>query len=136
MLALHRFVDVYTMEHEKLLQLARSSSPATTVKGLLNSGDKTALEYLQNQLDELEVLSTGARMQIYDVNVIYQVARSMILQLWERSTNYRADLRTGKSDTRPAQGSAYEHCKWLAGELSAKLEGGPVQLDGTLPPIG
>ena len=128
------FIEKYTEQHAVLVGLARQE-PARTVKQVIASGEKRALEAMQDQLDALEVLSIGARMQIYDINVIHQVARSVILQLWDRSTAYRNDLRDGGLDPRPAQKSAYEHSKWLRDEIDRRNEGGPVQLDGTLPPI-
>lgn len=132
--ATERFIKTYSKHHAILLKLARAES--RTVKEIVASNSKgEPMEALQEQLDALEFLSLGARLGIFDVNVIEYMVRSVIMQLWDRSTSYRSDLINGRQDTRPAQPTAYEHSKWLHDELEKKQTQGFALLDGTLPQI-
>lgn len=137
MAAVIRFDVVYDTHHRVHLRLAREKG--INVKQLLARDLETETEAktaLQRQLDAMEMLGLGARTEIFDLSVIYEAARSVINQLWDRSTQYRTDIWNGTLDKRPPQPSAYEHAKWLHDEMDKKHNGGPVRPDGAMPPIG
>lgn len=135
MRATERFIQTYSVQHDALLAIARGEGKVVKDIIVVSKLEGKPMEALHEQLDALEILSVGARLQIYDVNVINHLARCVIIQLWERSTTYRGDLTSGSIDTRRSQPSAFEHSGWLYSELQLKQQNGPSQLDGTMPQI-
>ena len=69
---------------------------------------------LESYLNSLERIATGARMGIYDVDVIYQIGRGAICQGYERYSAYVVEAR--KLDAK----SVYANLEWLKGKLEEK----------------
>lgn len=126
------FVDNYSKQHNELLRMARKNG--SKVKALINEYGENhdAAVLVQEQLDALEILATGARLKIYDKNIILHMAGSLILQLGDRTASFRSDFIAGRLDSRPAQPTAYANTKWLIGEFDKMTGEGAVELDGTL----
>lgn len=132
MRAASEFVTAYSREHTELLKLAREKG--ISVKDLVNQHqkDKEVSRRVQEQLDALEMLACGARLKIYDENIIFHVTASVVRQLGDRTATLRADLVAGRFDSRPAQPTAYEHVKWLLSRFDKISGEGAIHLDGTL----
>ncbi|MFH5231134.1 DUF4760 domain-containing protein [Antrihabitans spumae] len=88
---------------------------------------------VQEQLNALETLACGARLQVYDVNIIFHMQRNIIKQLWVRTATLREAHHDGRhEDKRAAQPTAYEHADWLVAQFAEKSGEGAILLDGTL----
>jgi hypothetical protein len=110
-----------------------SASPATTstgssgrVRDLLRTAKATpARRAHQELLQEIEMIATGCQLNIYSSRVVYDVAHSVIRQIWDLSSLYIQDLRDGTFDARRAQPTAYRHFQRLIDEFD--------ELDGKTP---
>lgn len=130
--AVDEFVKAYSVQHGQLLAKARAEG--VTVNDLIkrNGDGPEVWQSVQEQLDALEMLACGARLKVYDANIIYFLTRSVVKQLGDRTASRRADLINGRFDTRPAQPTAYEHVGWLLKQFDDRSGEGTIQLDGTL----
>lgn len=91
--------------------------------------DPMVTRYTRAILEDVERIALGARMEAFDLRIVYQLARSYIIEVHTEFQPYIEALRTGRG--RKAQASAYEHFDWLVQEFQQELT--PARkLPGTL----
>lgn len=73
-------------------------------------------------LEGLEQMALGVRCDVYDLNIIYQLARGYIDHYYPKCLPFIHEVRRG-SPARDPQPSVYEHVEWLAGRLKAMESG-------------
>lgn len=136
MLALQKFLANDEKVHAEILTEVRKE-PGRTITKLMESPEGRegkGYELMQKQLDAVEFLAVGVRTGVYDLNVVDAVARSVLMQLWDRSHLMRTAICDGRLENREkGQPSAYEHFDWLHDKLKTLRQDSRVLLNGQLP---
>lgn len=149
--AVRRFMDTHMREYDAMLQAARTITRERelaadgkafkrySVKELFTLEDDhvppdDAVHALKRILDVMEEIAVGVRLHVYDVNIVYHVARSRMRLTFDQGRKFIEDVRLGQASNHQVQASAWEHLEILVTEDFPAIEkaGAPTKLAGAL----